>query len=282
MMLKNKKVESRAYILIMKNQILPGLLLLCLFTFSCRSKVDTSVDKAPTPIATLQNSANTPEPSKEDHTLTNNRPAKVYGIDISHFQGNELEYLDKHGDSLTFIFCKATEGINYTDPQFKRNWKLIREKGFIRGSYHFYHSKDDPVIQAKFYAQTIDDLLADDLPPVVDFEGYGIDEKTSVEKTATDLLTFLVHLESQTKRRPMIYTNERIASKYLRHSTFADYALWIAEYNGKAQPDLPHTWEKKGWTFWQKSSSYSIDQMKNDFDVFDGDHVALTNFIKSY
>jgi lysozyme len=68
-------------------------------------------------------------------TTTNN--FTVCGIDISKFQGNEINQLNKQTDQLTFIICKATEGITYTDPDFKTNWPMIQSKGYVRGAYHF-------------------------------------------------------------------------------------------------------------------------------------------------
>lgn len=47
----------------------------------------------------------------------------VYGIDISKYQGDEVAFLDKQKDSLSFIICKATEGITYTPLAWKnKGW----------------------------------------------------------------------------------------------------------------------------------------------------------------
>jgi lysozyme len=39
----------------------------------------------------------------------------VYGIDISHRQNNKIDCISKALDSLSFVICKATEGVTYTD-----------------------------------------------------------------------------------------------------------------------------------------------------------------------
>jgi lysozyme len=80
----------------------------------------------------------------------------VYGIDISHHQNNEIDYISKTLDSLSFVICKATEGVTYTDPLFSKNWKTIKARGFIRGAYHFYRSDDDPIAQV----QLVDNIEA--------------------------------------------------------------------------------------------------------------------------
>ena len=84
-------------------------------------------------------------------TQAGNAAEFVYGIDVSDFQGDEVDFLDKQKDSLSFVICKATEGITYTDPEFQNNWKTIPEKGFIRGAYHFYRRHSFKMIRPYQY-----------------------------------------------------------------------------------------------------------------------------------
>ncbi len=44
----------------------------------------------------------------------------IKGIDVSKYQHSEIDEIDE-ADSLSFIICKATEGITYVDPKFKQN-----------------------------------------------------------------------------------------------------------------------------------------------------------------
>ena len=132
----------------------------------------------------------------------------LYGIDISHYQGDEADYLERKKDSLTFIICKATEGITYTDPDFYTNWKTITEHGFIKGAYHFYITNDDVNAQADNFLKAIATLTNKNLPPVIDFESGGIDTSQSVENIQTSLLNFLNIIETKTKRKPIIYVDK--------------------------------------------------------------------------
>jgi len=208
--------------------------------------------------------------------------AFVYGIDISKYQGEEVDFLDKQKDSLSFIICKATEGITYTDPEFKNNWATIPQKGFIRGAYHFYRSNDNPESQVDNFFKVVGTFKKTDLPPIVDFEEGGIDKSQSIELIQSNLLIFLNELEKKSNRKPIIYTDLSSGNKYLSDSKFSEYPLWIANYNGKASPNLPATWKKTKWLFWQKNSSYKIGSIQNDFDVFNGDSSELLEFIKTH
>jgi lysozyme len=208
-------------------------------------------------------------------TATNN--FTVFGIDISRYQGNEINFLNKQIDKLSFIICKATEGITYTDSSFKTNWPAIQAKGYVRGAYHFYHCKDDPAKQVSNYLGVMGTFLAADFPPIVDFEESSIDAGVNKASIQPNLLQFLTLLEQKTGRKPLIYTDNNTANAYLTDPAFAGYSLWIANYNSTLK--IPNVW--KNWTIWQQSSSYKLNGQLNDYDVFNGDSNAFSNFIQS-
>lgn len=210
---------------------------------------------------------------------TTNSNFTVYGIDISRYQGNEIRFLNKQTDELTFVICKATEGITYADPNFKSNWNAIQSKGYVRGAYHFYHCNDDPAKQADNYLDITGSILDTDLPPIVDFEGVSIDPGINAADIQPNLLQFLTLLKQRTGRKPILYTTNNTANKYLTDPEFANFYLWIADYSETLI--LPTIWEAKGWTLWQKTSGYKLYNQLNDYDVFNGDAIAFAEFILS-
>lgn len=206
-----------------------------------------------------------------------------YGIDISRFQGDELASSTfKNIDSLKFVICKATEGITFTDPKFTSNWQILKKQKIIRGAYHFYHIKDDPIKQASNFLTSLKNLAALDMPPILDFEDTSIDSKDDIAKIQRNVLLFLKTIEGKTKRTPIIYTNNSTANTYLNDSQFAKYPLWIADYKSITTPKVPEIWKNKGWSFWQKSSEYKIGSITNDLDVFNGNLQTLKKFIKQH
>lgn len=210
--------------------------------------------------------------------------ANVTGIDISAYQGNEIDTLTT-ASGLGFIICKATEGITYTDPDFAHNWSAISAKGFVRGAYHFYHSNDDPTAQAANFLKVIGNLNPADLPPIIDVEETSINNTTSgnlptVSEVQTTLLAFLNIIESKTGRRPMIYTDTNIGNAYLGNPVFSKYPLYLAYYNTNPPAQLPGAWKGGKWTIWQKTDSQAVGAYKNDYDVFNGDINGLKAFIK--
>lgn len=241
---------------------------------------EPTADSASASVPTPEKTVSSGDPLIDSLTAIRDQlPSRVYGIDISRYQGNELDVLSAKKDSIRFVIVKATEGNTYTDPKFKQNWDEVGKRGFIRGAYHFYRSNDEPSTQLAHFAQAIADLGQHDLPPIVDFEEGSIQGGTALE-IQVDLLSFLNGLEAKFNRVPMIYTDIGTANRYLKDSSLLKYPLWIANYRKGDEPDLPALWRDTGWTFWQKSQSYTLKGVTDDFDIFNGNMLELYRFIK--
>lgn len=208
------------------------------------------------------------EPASVVQRANHEKAATYYGIDISHYQGDLVDRIQKK-DTLHFVVCKATQGVTYTDPDFRSNWKAIKSEGLIRGAYHFYMFADDPAEQADHFIESIEDIETSDIAPVVDVEEGGLAKSINAGKMQSDLKAFLKLLESKFNRKPIIYCDPSFANRYLNDSFFGDYPLWLADYT-KGQPRVPNAWKSKGYLIWQKSGSYTTLSATVDLDVFHG------------
>lgn len=213
--------------------------------------------------------------------VTKDSTTTISGIDISKYQGDEIDFLNRQQDQLTFVICKATEGVTYTDPDFANNWKLTQQKGFVRGCYHFYHCDDNPVDQANNYLKVVGTLSKNDFPPIVDFEEASITSSCNKSQIQKNLLQFLSILQQKTGRMPLLYTDPNTGNSQLTDTAFAKYRLWIADYNKGVSPIMPATWKNKTWTIWQKSYTYTgADSLvENDFDIFNGNRKDFFDFL---
>lgn len=199
-----------------------------------------------------------------------------YGLDISHFQGDLMKVINPR-DSIKFIICKATQGTTFLDPDFRVNWRRISERGFIRGTYHFYDCSADPIKQADFFSNQITDIRDIDIPPVLDIEQGSMVKGVSAYQMERDILKFLQRVQRNTGRKPMIYTNYEFAQANLRNKALSDYALWLAEYNDQSRPLVPNLWKQRGFRIWQKSASYDAYSKQIDLDVMFG---SLKDIVK--
>lgn len=199
---------------------------------------------------------------------------EVHGIDISHHQDKiDWSLLSKNRTSeypLEFIFMKATEGGDHTDRNFNENFESSLKNGFIRGAYHFFSPKTDPIKQANFFIQTVK-LEKGDLPPVLDVEIIG---KTSPDVLKENVKIWLEKVESHYGVKPIIYTSYKFKKSYLNDACFDDYPYWIAHYY------VDSVRYNKKWSFWQHSDIGTVPGIKNDVDlnVFNGSLEDLYEF----
>ena len=202
----------------------------------------------------------------------------TYGFDVSHYQGT-IQWDSIDTSRYDFSIAKATGGTDYIDPDFSVNWNGMKERGLIRGAYHYFYPNESATQQVQNYLNTVKGLQESDLPPIIDIEvSNGLDAKTIVQ----GLLTWLVEVEKATQRRPMIYSDLNFAQTYLTDESLSAYPLWIADYNDTVG-DLPKPWQASGWRLWQYSDSGALDGIEGavDQDKFQGDKKALKAFIKS-
>lgn len=189
----------------------------------------------------------------------------IHGIDMSHHQGDidwkRLAQTRRGQFPVHFIFMKASEGGDYGDRVFQANFDSAKAYGFIRGAYHFYNPKTDPVRQADFFINSVK-LDTGDLPPVLDIEKRGKDART----LRRDLKIWLDRIESHYKVKPILYTSYKFKTRYLNDSVFNSYPYWIAHY-------YVDSVEYKGaWKFWQHTDVGTLPgiQEKVDLNIFNG------------
>ena len=202
-----------------------------------------------------------------------------YGIDLSHYQGGLVKEMQMP-DSISFVICKASEGLHRTDPYFNSNWQALSEINIIRGAYHFYHCKADPIRQAENFIKTVGSWETKDITPIIDIDSQSLaidQSNVHIAKLQQDLLSCLKHVENNTGRTPMIYTNLDFANTYLNNSAFSRYPLWLAHYTKKSKPTVPVAWKNTGFMIWQRTDSYHFKSSIEDFDIYYGD---LTNIYK--
>ena len=196
--------------------------------------------------------------------MSSNSPARLAGIDVSHFQGH-VDWQAVKAAGCDFAFAKATEGAGVTDPFFAANWAGMKAAGLLRGAYHFYHAEQSAAAQAAHFLSNVQ-FEPGDLPPVLDIE---LNDGVTGQPLVEGVQTWLDAVESAAGVAPIVYTN---AAFWDAHFTdqFGQYPLWIAHYGVAAPSPLPRGWAD--WTFWQYSASLNIAGVGGpaDHDYFNG------------
>jgi lysozyme len=199
----------------------------------------------------------------------------IHGIDVSKYQQNiswdAVKEMKVREIKLGFAFIKATEGVNNTDPQFKKNWRKARQAGIIRGAYHYFIPSRDGKIQAKNFIDKVE-IVSGDLPPVIDIEQTN---RVSPAQLRQEMSEWLDAVELYYGVKPIIYTNAEFYKKYLQ-GYYDHYPLWVAHY---LQPNEPRI--SRDWSFWQHSEQGRVNgiRAKVDFNVFNGDSLAFRSLL---
>lgn len=154
-----------------------------------------------------------------------------HGIDVSRYQGKvNWDLLLNHTDTtISFVFCKVTEGESLVDKRWPRNQRKLRSLKIPIGGYHYFKPNNSGKKQAQHF---LFNYMPEqnDLPPVIDVEEEG----NSVSTLISNVKIWLEYVEEKTGRRPIIYTNFYLYSNLLRKS-FPGYKFWVANYSQNAE-----------------------------------------------
>lgn len=191
---------------------------------------------------------------------------KIFGIDISQYQGEISwdEVLTINDEfPIDFIYIRATMGEKAKDSKFKSNWKAVKNRNKLRGAYHYFRPNENSIKQANNFINTVD-LEPGDLPPVLDIE--EMPRNQSMDSLKTGLKRWLVQVEKHFKIKPVLYSGDKYFADFLEKE-FADYTLWIANYNFWVEKP------KKHWNFWQFTEKGTVKGIKGpvDLNLFSGD-----------
>ncbi|WP_434433926.1 GH25 family lysozyme [Lactiplantibacillus paraplantarum] len=207
------------------------------------------------------------------------------GFDVASYQAG-MNVGEVAGD---FVLVKATEGIDYTNPEFNDHAKQTLSAGKKLGVYHFIRNDSDIKQQADYFLTVVKPYIGKAML-VLDFEnttGSTIQNQAGVGLAKQ----WLDYVYQQTGVRPVLYTGISCENSLDWSSVVkANYGLWIAQYNNYNvvngyQPrnlygSLKH-W--KTAVMFQYTSTGRLPGWNGnlDFDVFYGDKSAWDKYAKA-
>ena len=164
---------------------------------------------------------------------------------------------------IDFVFIKASEGENFRDSFFQKNWNSLQKFDVKKGAYHFFRPTLDVNKQFQNFSQTVK-LADEDLPPVLDIE---VEDGRSKKEIVHAVKQWLALAEKKYGVKPIIYTNLNFYKATLA-GHFDEYPMWIARYSNR-EPILDYG---NSWTFWQYGNRGKIPGIEGDVDlnVFNG------------
>jgi lysozyme len=205
---------------------------------------------------------------------------RAAGIDVSQNDGViDWKAVARAGYSFAFIrasYAGKSEGKPHIDRAFVTNWRQARDQGLLVSAYHYFVVQQDSTEQVEFFLNTFG-ARKPDFALTLDF-GYilGARPKTQVNQFVSRAVQLI---ETQTGRKPMIYTGDWWwQPNMIRSTQWADYDLWAANYNNPTGPILPPDW--KSWKFWQWSDEGRVPGIATQVDLnwFSGSAADLKHY----
>jgi lysozyme len=189
-------------------------------------------------------------------TLENLNKNYIFGIDISHYNGNiQWDQIKTSKFPIQFVFIRSTMGNNGIDKQFSKNYSKAKEAGYLVGVYHYYRPNENSAQQFNHF-NSIYTYKKGDLPPVLDIEELG---KNGEENLRKGLVNFLKLIEVNWGIKPIIYTGRTFYLSYIENH-FKNYPLWIAAYSGEQRVNLIQ------WEFYQFTEQLKIKGIQSAVD----------------
>jgi lysozyme len=189
--------------------------------------------------------------------------ATVKGIDVSYYQGT-IDWAKVKAAGKVYAFVRVSDGLDYPDSQFARNWTETKKNGVLRGVYQYFRPGKDPIQQAELLLTKLTaagGMKSDDLPVVLDVETADGQSGATVVARAKQ---WLAHVEKATGKKPIVYTAAFMSQTI--GSGLAAYPLWVANY-GATCPSMPTGWS--AWKFWQYSSTGAVAGISGNVDLND-------------
>jgi len=180
-----------------------------------------------------------------------------YGVDVSNHQG-EIDWERVADDDMGFAYIKATEGGDFVDDWFKRNWDGAGAAGLDRGAYHFFTLCRPGRAQAANFLKIVPHD-PDALPPVVDLELAGnCSERPDRAWVEQELGTFLEAVEAATEQTVVLYVGDDFEGEYHLRDDL-DRPFWHRRV--LLRPDVD------GWWIWQVQGNAAIDGIDGGADL---------------
>jgi lysozyme len=180
------------------------------------------------------------------------------GIDVSHHQGR-IDWPLLPAQGVDFAYIKASEGGDFRDPDFGRNWAGARAAGVRRGAYHFFTLCRPGADQAaNFIAMVPAD--PDALPPAVDLEHMGPCPRTVAPAALrAEIADFLRLVEAHYRRPARLYLTREYDETYAISAHF-DRPLWLRSLFWKPR------FGARRWSLWQASNFRRLDGIQGRVD----------------
>jgi lysozyme len=182
----------------------------------------------------------------------------VRGIDVSHHLG-DIDWTEVAADDVAFVYMKASEGGDFKDSAFQRNWAGAGSAGLARGAYHYFSLCQPGRKQAENFLSVLpgdSDMLA----PVLDLELTGnCARRPPADEVLREISAFTTAVEKARGKQVIFYAPDAFYEAYLKGSGL-NRRLWARSI--WHQPDYAGN-----WVLWQYHDKGRVKGVATDVDL---------------
>jgi GH25 family lysozyme M1 (1,4-beta-N-acetylmuramidase) len=201
----------------------------------------------------------------------------IYGCDISHHQGTDIDFQKMWNSGFRFLYHKVSQGVHFQDDCALANLTAARAVGFKVGPYHF-PTLDNALEQYEWFKTCVEGMDFD-LPPALDCEKYQdesmmwhIATETIVDVIGMKLTGWMaIRPKLAIYQYPTIYTNENYGNQVFHSPIMSRYLLMVASWGG-TKPTIPTIWKNEKPFIWQNEVStgqpHGLKRGNIDHDVW--------------
>lgn len=196
----------------------------------------------------------------------------VVGIDVSNHQG-VIDWPKVRASGVAFAYIKATEGGDFRDKSFERNWQDAVKAGVARGAYHFFTACKPGAEQARNFIAAVPRESAA-LPPVVDVEHDGpCRDGAPVADLVGEIERFMADVQAHYGARPLLYTTAEF------HAANLEGRLASEKFWNRSLVVEPR-FRKTEWRIWQYHNWGRRPGIEGpvDLNVFRGSEADFRSF----
>ena len=187
----------------------------------------------------------------------------LQGVDISYWQGANINWSQVAGAGISFAIVKSTEGIGRHEPNALGQASGAKAAGLKVGYYHFAHAgQNTAVSEANFFADALAVLPSYDIIPTLDIETnkYNL----TAQQMTQWISDFVTQAIAKGVPNIMLYSYESFFDSFLLPSTvLATSPLWLADYRSTAH--VPHGWNN--YNIWQYSQGGNVAGIQGHVDM---------------
>lgn len=181
-------------------------------------------------------------------------------IDVSVANG-KIDWVKVAAAGISFVYVKATDGVNYIDPTFFTNAKGALAAGLPVGAYHYLkvrHGKaQDAQKQALQYCEAYVKAGCT-LVPALDCED-ATNKDATPDEWLEAIRTWVAVVEDELGCKPLLYTYPGFWGSLgpkMNLPEFGELKLWIAHYTTAPKPMMVKPWTS--WFMWQYAASAGV------------------------